>query len=117
MLEGDYLFNPPVEYDPKTLRKKWKDNTPENMQKLKNVLNEIPEFNAEKIEFYFKEFLEENQLGMGAVLPNFRLLITGKGMGPSMFQIAALLGKNEVVDRFNKGIEKISILKSELDPS
>ncbi len=117
MLEGDYLFNPPKEYDPKTLRKKWKEATPKNMEKLKTALNEVTEFNAEKIEDEFKLFLENNELGMGAVLPNFRLLVTGKGMGPSMFQIAALLGKNEVIDRFDKGIDKISILKAELDPS
>ena len=87
------------------------------MEKLKAMLNEITDFNAEKIEAEFKAFLERNELGMGAVLPNFRLLVTGKGMGPSMFQIAALLGKNEVIDRFNNGMEKIALLKSELDPS
>ena len=117
MLEGDYLFNPPSEYDAKTLRKKWKETTPANMENLKKVLNEIADFNATEIELRFKAFLEDNDLGMGAVLPNFRLLVTGKGMGPSMFQIAALLGKKETIDRFNHGIEKITQIKAELNPS
>ena len=117
MLEGDYLFTPPLEYDAKTLRKKWKETTPANMENLKKVLNEITDFNAAEIELRFKAFLEDNNLGMGTVLPNFRLLVTGKGMGPSMFQIAALLGKKETIDRFNHGIEKITQIKAELNPS
>ena len=36
---------------------------------------------------------------MGAVLPNLRLILTGKGMGPSLFEIMALLGKEEVMKR------------------
>jgi len=60
-------------------------------------------------------FLENNGLGMGLVLPNFRLIVTGKGMGPSMFSIAELLGKKEVIDRFNIGIYKISSIKSEVN--
>ena len=39
---------------------------------------------------------------MGAILPNLRLILTGKGMGPSIFEIAALLGKEEVMKRFNE---------------
>ena len=50
---------------------------------------------------------------MGAALPNFRLLVTGKGMGPSMFQIAALLGKEEVLSRFDNGLSRISTIKEE----
>ena len=30
---------------------------------------------------------------MGAILPNLRLILIGKGMGPSLFEIAALWGK------------------------
>jgi glutamyl/glutaminyl-tRNA synthetase len=39
---------------------------------------------------------------MGAILPNLRLILTGKGMGPSLFEIAALLGREEVMKRFKE---------------
>ena len=51
---------------------------------------------------------------MGAALPNFRLLVTGKGMGPSMFETAALLGKDEVLKRFENGIQSIENIKANL---
>ena len=39
---------------------------------------------------------------MGAVLPCMRLILTGKGMGPSVFAIASLLGKEEVMSRYQE---------------
>ena len=58
----------------------------------------------------FKAFITSKELGIGAVLPLFRLLVTGKGMGPSMFEIAEFLGKEECVDRIEKGMEAMTNL-------
>lgn len=107
LLEGEYLLSAPSSYDEKTIKKKWKDGTAEHMLSLKDRLAQIDDFKAENIEVEFKSFLEDSGLGMGAVLPNFRLLVTGQGMGPSMFQICALLGKDEVLQRIEAGIESV----------
>ena len=108
MLQDDFLFNAPSNYDEKTLSKKWKENTPEIIKELKTILENISDFNAENIETEFKAFLERKSLGFGAVLPNFRLLVTGLGMGPSMFEICALLGKEETLKRIEVGMEKFT---------
>jgi glutamyl-tRNA synthetase len=107
MLEESYLFKAPDTYDEKTIQKKWKEQTPEIMMELKTVLNAIEPFDATFIETKFKSFLEEKELGFGAVLPNFRVLVTGQGMGPSMFEICALLGKEEVMQRMETGLKRI----------
>ena len=78
------------------------------MQGLLNKFEEVSDFSIENVETTFKTYLEENELGMGAVLPNFRVLVTGKGMGPSMFEIAALLGKEETTGRIKAGLEKLN---------
>ena len=36
---------------------------------------------------------------MGKLLPAFRVSLTGVGMGPSLFDIASLLGKEETIAR------------------
>jgi glutamyl-tRNA synthetase len=105
---GDYFFGAPTSYDEKTQRKKWKEETPERMKALVANFEPLEPFDSEHIEVSFKKFLEDNELGMGAVLPNFRLLVTGQGMGPSMFQIAEVLGKEETLKRMTEGIEKLS---------
>ena len=107
MLEENYLFEAPETYDEKTIRKKWKERTPAIMVDLIEVLQGIEDFNADNIEAAFKAFLEEKELGFGAVLPNFRVLVTGKGMGPSMFAISELLGKDEVISRIETGLKKL----------
>jgi glutamyl-tRNA synthetase len=66
----------------------------------------IEDFSAENVELAFKEYLSDNEIGMGAVLPNFRVLVTGKGMGPSMFQISAILGKEETLSRLKSGLQR-----------
>ena len=109
MLEdGAYFFNAPSEYDEKTKRKKWKEHTPEIIAELKSRLEGLENFDSAAVETTFKGLLEERELGIGAVLPNFRLLVTGKGMGPSMFDIAEILGQEEVVKRIATGLERFA---------
>ncbi len=100
LLEDDYFFTAPDNFDEKTFRKKWKENTASIMTDLKTVFENDSAFSISSIEENFKNFLETNSLGMGAVLPCLRLILTGKGMGPSVFAIASLLGKTEVLNRF-----------------
>lgn len=109
MLEGKYFFEKPQEFDEKTVRKKWKENTAENMQELITVFEGVSDWKSETLETAFKDFLTSKELGMGAVLPNFRLLVTGLGMGPSMFAICELLGKEETLTRMKEGIEKVQV--------
>ena len=104
MLEDKFYFEAPSEYDEKTIKKKWKKDTPEIVQNLKVVLENIAVFSEENIDVAFKKYLEDNDYGFGKVMPGFRLLVTGKGMGPSMSAISAILGKDEVLNRINKGL-------------
>lgn len=111
--EGAYLLEVPTEYDAKTTRKKWKETAPSIMSEWLEELSLITSFDAENIEISFKSFLEKKEIGIGAALPLFRLLITGKGMGPSMFEIAAFLGKDECISRMKDGQIAIQKLKAE----
>ena len=110
--DGDYFFNEIEEYDEKTLRKKWKPETAEIMEELTAELEQVSKFEETEIERVFKAFLERKELGFGQVGPGFRLLVTGKGMGPSMFEICEALGKEKVISRMKEGIGKLNQLKS-----
>ena len=106
--EGKYYFSVPTSYDEKTIRKKWKEDTPKYVLELKNKLSVLSDFSSENIEVEFKKYLEENELGMGRLLPAFRVCLTGLGMGPSLFDIASLLGKEETIKRMETALEKIN---------
>jgi glutamyl-tRNA synthetase len=106
--EGKYYFVSPTSYDEKTIRKKWKEDTPKFISELKDRLSELSDFSSESIEIEFKKYLEENELRMGMLLPTFRVSLTGLGMGPSLFDIASLLGKEETIQRMETALEKIN---------
>jgi glutamyl-tRNA synthetase len=110
-VEGIYLFGAPEKFDEQTVSKKWKDGTKELMELWLQELETLDEFTAINIEERFKLFLEKTGLGIGAVLPLFRLLITGTGAGPSMFEIGEFLGKEECLSRMNQGITSVEALK------
>jgi glutamyl-tRNA synthetase len=111
-VEGAYLFSRPEVYDQQTIEKKWKDETTIVMTEWLEKLSSISSYEAATIESTFKSFLEEKQIGIGAVLPNFRLLLTGTGAGPSMFDISAFLGQEECIERMKIGLDKIITLKA-----
>jgi glutamyl-tRNA synthetase len=108
MTEGAYLFDRPAVYDEQTVSKKWKPESAALMAEWKERLADLPVFHAADVETIFKAFLEEKQLGIGAVLPLFRLLVTGAGTGPSMSEIAAFLGKEECLARIDAGLAILS---------
>ncbi len=107
MTEGSYLINKPATYDEQTVSKKWKEDSAALMTEWKSKLEALSPFDAPTIETAFKSFLEEKSLGIGAVLPLFRLLLTGAGTGPSMFEISSYLGKEETLTRMNDGLAKL----------
>lgn len=111
MMEGTYLFQNPTEFDEKTVQKKWKDATESNIAEYTSALEGLAEFTSEKIEANFKQFLADKELGMGALMPNVRLLLTGLGMGPSLFHIMEILGKTESVNRLKNNTQVVLNLK------
>jgi glutamyl-tRNA synthetase len=107
MLEADYFFKAPSEFDEKTRSKKWKENSGAIMNGLADRFSSMTDFKSAGVEAAFTTFVEEKELGLGAVLPVFRLAVTGVGTGPSMFDIAELLGAEEVVSRIHFATQKL----------
>jgi glutamyl-tRNA synthetase len=98
-----YVFCAPTEFDEKLVKKKWKAETVGYLTDLAVVLEGIESFDSVTIESEFKAFLEARELGFGAVLLPFRIVLTGTGGGPSMFDFAAFLGKEETLNRLRAG--------------
>jgi glutamyl-tRNA synthetase len=103
--EGHYLFRAPVEYDDNTLSKKWKPETAGQIRSILDVLAASAQFDAADLESRVKTWLDENKVGFGAVMPVFRVLLTGEGAGPGIFDICALLGRDEVFARMERGLQ------------
>lgn len=107
VLAADYLFHAPAAYDAKTVKKKWKETAPGIIRDLRERFAAIPVFDAPAFEAAFHGYMEEKALGFGQVGPVMRLVLTGKGGGPSLPEVAAFLGKEEVLRRMDLGLEHL----------
>ncbi len=105
--QSSFFFVAPNGYDSRIVKKRWKENTPEMMTKLKEVITKVDDFKPENIKAKIGAFTDANEIGMGAVMSALRLVLVGGGFGPDLMQIAELLGKEEVIERINTGIENI----------
>jgi len=113
LVDGKYLLERPNEYDKEAIRKKWKAETSEIIRDWSLEVKQITNFDAPTIEHTFKSFLEKKQMGIGAALLPFRLVLTGVGAGPGMFDISAFLGKEEVLARMEEGLLAVTSILNE----
>ena len=108
LLDGEYLFVDPTSYDENTVSKRWKvGESSDILRKWSSVLEALEPFTVESIDAAMKQFLADNSLGMGAVMPLFRLALTGVLTGPGASHVAALVGKEYVLPRIQNCIEKL----------
>lgn len=102
-----FFFLPPIAYDEKTVRKRWKPDSAKVMGELADVLASIDDFSIEGQEPVVMQWVERQGYKLGDVMNAFRLALVGEGKGPGMFDISAFLGKQETLDRLHKAIETL----------
>ena len=100
-----FFFVAPEEYDKKAVKKRWKAQSYDQMKELTEILKITEPFTSGNIEETVKKWIEEKEYGMGAVMNAFRLLIVGALKGPHLFDIVALIGKEETLKRMEKGLQ------------
>lgn len=104
---GDYFFRQPSAFDPKAVRKRWKEDTPAHMQALAQVLEPLEDFSASNTEAIVKQWIQDTGLSFGQVMPPFRLALVGGLKGPHLFDIMELLGKQETLSRLDFALKTL----------
>ena len=102
-----FFFLAPTEYDEKTVHKRWKEYSAQQMRELGEVLEGIDDFSVEGQEKVVMKWVEQKGYKLGDVMNAFRLALVGIGKGPGMFDISAFLGREETLARLRKAIETL----------
>lgn len=103
-----FFWIAPTEYDAKATQKRWKPETPKMMRELREILIEWNDFdNPDTTEEYVKQWCEKQEYGLGNVMNPFRLMLVGELKGPHMFEVTAVLGKEETIRRIDVALEKL----------
>ena len=104
---ASYFFVPPADYDEKYKQKHW---TPQAKEHLRNML---PQFESDStwdhdsLEAIVRQYAETNGLSAGKLIHPIRLAVTGRGMGPGLFELLAVIGKEECMARIRHAIEHL----------
>jgi glutamyl-tRNA synthetase len=98
-----YLVNSPVTYSDEA--KNIINNCAQNLlilivKELENLQN----FDKDSIQIILKEIAKNKDMKLGDLMQPIRALITGQATSPSVFEIAALIGKNHSIARLRQGI-------------
>lgn len=102
-----FFFQAPESYDEKASKKAWKEGTNELMTELTEVIRGIDDFSSENVTVIIKGWITSKEIGFGKVMMPLRLSLVGSLQGPDVFEIVAMLGKDEAVSRIQNAVEKL----------
>ena len=105
--QSSFFFEAPTEYDAKVVKKRWKNQVPGHMADLTELLKTVEDFSSSNTEEVVKAWISDNELGMGAIMNAFRLAIVGAGKGPHLFDIIAMIGKEETISRLERALAEL----------
>jgi glutamyl-tRNA synthetase len=105
--KSPYFFRPPTEYDPDVVRKRWKQETPEQMRKLVKEFSSLKKSEKEDYEAALHRTAEKLGVRPADMIHAVRLAVSGVGAGPGLFDILFILGKDETIRRINAAVERL----------
>jgi glutamyl-tRNA synthetase len=109
--QGYYFFEAPREYDEKTVSKRWKPETSKEMEAIATLFASQQNWNATALKESFSAFMNDKGWSFGAVMNPLRLCLVGGNVGPDLFRICELLGKDETIRRIKMAVEVLGAME------
>ncbi|KAA6350086.1 Glutamate--tRNA ligase [termite gut metagenome] len=103
--ESRFFFMAPVQYDEKTVKKCWKENSAGRMTELAGILQALGDnLTSEEQEHAVMNWITEKGYHISDMMNVFRLALVGESKGPHLFDITYILGKEETLERVKRTI-------------
>lgn len=106
--QGSFFFETPTSYDEKASAKAFKPETPELLKEVVTLMKDTNDFSAATLSEVIKGWITAQGIGFGKVMMPLRLALVGEMKGPDVFDIAAILGKEEAITRIENALQKIA---------
>ena len=103
-----YFFSEPKLFDETGIKKHWEPETNARLKMLADRFELLQEYSHAQIEATVRELAEEFQIKPSQLIHPTRLALSGKTVGPGLFEIIELLGKETVVRRLRNAAEKFN---------
>jgi glutamyl-tRNA synthetase len=102
--QGIFFFKAPSTLDEAAVKPKWDDKKQQFFAELIKAFELNTSWQHDDLENGFKELAAASQLKTGELMLPFRIMLVGGKFGPSVFNIATVIGKKETISRIKTGL-------------
>tara|TARA_B100000315_G_scaffold97278_1_gene89447 strand:+ start:9591 stop:11015 length:1425 start_codon:yes stop_codon:yes gene_type:complete len=104
----DYFFTDPTDFDEKAISKRWKDESINfYLEKYIDNLEGLNDWTVSVLEDHLRANADINGIKTALLIHPVRIAVTGFGIGPSLFNVMELLGKQTVIRRLKFAVENL----------
>ncbi len=103
----DFFFVEPQSYEEKAVNKHWRkepQNAVQTLEKIRNMIEETSDFSHDGLKATFEQKAAAEGVPVAHFIHPTRLALTGKSVGPGLFELAALLGKEKCLQRIERAL-------------
>ena len=110
--QGRAYFSDDFDFDPAAVNKnlaeepKLRDLLPQ----LASELERVEPFNADTAKAALRTFADEAGVKPGLLINASRTMLTGQGVGPSMFEVFEIMGRDRTIERLRSGVPWFGLL-------
>jgi glutamyl-tRNA synthetase len=99
-----FYFTNDLNYDPKGVAKHFTVENKPRLQGVREALSALEKFDADNIETTLKSTASKLGVKVGAIVHPTRLAVTGSNVGPSLYHLLEVLGKEKVLARIDRAL-------------
>ncbi len=95
----DFIFADQAQFDPEAKQKHLSQDRSKDFALLVQALEGVQDFNVKTVEEAFRRIVEQLGIPAGELVHPVRVALTGRAVGPGLFDTMAVLGKEKTVQR------------------
>jgi glutamyl-tRNA synthetase len=101
---GGFYFQEEIELDPATVKTDFPAEGKPHLEKLREALSKLDDFNADKLGQTLKSVAAQTGAPISALVHPLRMACTGRAVGPSLYHLLEVLGQERVLARLDKAL-------------
>jgi len=103
--QSSFFFKTPEKIDTASIQLKWNEQKKLFFNELIRAFQLMQEWEHDMLEKEFKEMAAAHQIKPGDLMLPFRVMLVGGKFGPGVFDISAIIGKDETIKRIKHTLE------------
>ncbi len=101
---ADFYFNDGFDYELEAARKEFIPANRARLARLREALSALQPFQAARLQEQFKSIATELGVKVGVLVHPARLACTGRAVGPSLYELMEVLGRERVTARLDRAL-------------